>query len=107
MELFWKSSEVADPPLEGLPLPCQTNPILTQKKLFRNCQSYAWPQVDIRTKILECLYSLKVRWQHRLWQHRLSCGPVIVDHEMCGYCGPISLKILWSPPSETEGTIRK
>ena len=24
-----------------------------------------------------------------------------------GYCGPISLKILWSPPPETEGAIRK
>ena len=42
-----------------------------------------------------------------LWQHRLPCGRVVVEHEMCGYCGPISLKILWSPPSETEGTIRK
>ena len=34
MELFWKSSEVADPPLEGLPLPCQTNPILRQKNFL-------------------------------------------------------------------------
>ena len=42
-----------------------------------------------------------------LWQHRLPCGRVVVEHEMCGYCGPISLKILWSPPPETEGAIRK
>jgi len=27
-----------------------------------------------------------------LWQHRLPCGHVVVEHEMCGYCGPISLK---------------
>ena len=42
-----------------------------------------------------------------LWQHRLPYGRVVVEHEMCGYCGPISLKILWSPPPETEGAIRK
>ena len=42
-----------------------------------------------------------------LWQHRLPCGRVVVEHEMCGYCGPISLKILWSPPPETEEAIRK
>ena len=42
-----------------------------------------------------------------LWQHRLPCGRVVVEHEMCGYCGPISLKILWSRAPETEGAIRK
>ena len=45
--------------------------------------------------------------QPALWQHRLPCGRVVVEHEMCGYCGPISLKILWSPPPETEEAIRK
>ena len=42
-----------------------------------------------------------------LWQLRLPCGRVVVEHEMCGYCGPISLKILLSRPPETEGAIRK
>ena len=37
----------------------------------------------------------------------LPCGRVVVEHEMCGYCGPISLKILLSRPPETEGAIRK